>query len=318
MGLHEAEFSWVAETHGVDVELVRQMTFRSMEGRVVREIRSRLHPAWWLRARYGASDRSFGAMFCPLCLGEDRVPYFRLAWRLGFNAVCPQHSVLYLDRCLHCGSPPWPGGCGGTHNHSIQFFRFDHCWSCGDLLSAQSVQRADRMDFCCEWLDRSHVELAGNNISTIDMFAALRAMCQIFIRRSSREKLLKSKKWEAVAASVGNSTARGHAVEYCCVADRYALIQAAKYLLANWPENFLREMIECDISRSLFFGTTHMHPPWVDTVINTCLAKQNRWVTELDVRRVVCDLRTEGVRITKGEIWRRLNWRGFIAPDWLT
>lgn len=318
LGLHESAFEWIAAVHNVTIGDVRQMTFRSMEGKVVGEIRSRLHPAWWLRARYGQSERSFGAMFCPLCLGEDHVPYFRLTWRLGFNVVCPRHSVLYLDQCQRCGSPPWPGGCGGSHHHSSHFTSFDHCWSCGELLSGQSVQSAVNINVCTQWLEQSHVEMAGNTVPVIEMFSALRAMCQIFLRTNTREKLLKSGKWTQIAAAFENSTARGNAVEYCQVTDRHLLIQAAEYLLTNWPSNFLTEMIDSDVTRSLFFGTTHMHPSWVDAVINTSLAKQNRWVTEKEVRRVVADLRSEGTPITKAEIWRRLKWWGTITPDWLS
>lgn len=142
-------------------------------------------------------------------------------------------------------------------------------------------------------------------------------MCQLFMRTNTRERLLSSGKWPKVEATFWSPSVLGNAVEHCCVADRHALIQAAEYLLSEWPRNFLGEMIESDISRSLFFGATHMHPPWIDDVINRNLAKQNRWVTEEDVRRVVASLQQEGVRLTKAEIWRRLNWWGRIDPKWL-
>ena len=290
------------------------MTFRSLVGTVVSGLHSRQHPAWWLRARYGASERSYGAMFCPRCLDEDRVPHFRLAWRLGFNVVCPQHAVLYLDQCQECGAPPWPGGCGRADQLSNAFTGMDRCWRCGALLSKQRSDVTGTVVPCYAWLKNGHAPICDeHHVPAIEGFAVLRAMCQLFIRNKTRTLLLKSGRWPAVEAVFKP----GNAVEHFCARDRYVLLQAAMDILSEWPDNFLSISIQCGISRSLFNGTTHMHPKWVDAVINSSLAKQNRWVTEEDVRRVVANLRDEGGKVTKGEIWRRLDWWGRIDNDWL-
>lgn len=51
---------------------------------------------------------SFGQQFCPLCLGEDAAPYFRLGWRLYFVTACRRHRVHLCDRCPGCGEPIQP------------------------------------------------------------------------------------------------------------------------------------------------------------------------------------------------------------------
>jgi hypothetical protein len=41
--------------------------------------------------------------WCPMCLAEDRVPYYRLAWSLQSATVCCRHHVQLQRRCAHCG-----------------------------------------------------------------------------------------------------------------------------------------------------------------------------------------------------------------------
>src|SRR5205814_803631 len=49
--------------------------------------------------------QNFGQQFCPLCLHEDKEPYYRKRWRLAFMTCCEIHAVALLDRCPQCGSP---------------------------------------------------------------------------------------------------------------------------------------------------------------------------------------------------------------------
>lgn len=40
--------------------------------------------------------------YCPDCLCEDPVPYWRFTWRMAYFLVCPKHRCVMLDRCLAC------------------------------------------------------------------------------------------------------------------------------------------------------------------------------------------------------------------------
>ena len=43
-----------------------------------------------------------GLMYCPRCLAEDKIPYFRKKWRYTFYNVCPKHQIFLTDRCWKC------------------------------------------------------------------------------------------------------------------------------------------------------------------------------------------------------------------------
>lgn len=50
-----------------------------------------------------SSSRGYSSYrYCPDCLREDPVPYWRFTWRMVYFLVCPKHRCVMLDRCLAC------------------------------------------------------------------------------------------------------------------------------------------------------------------------------------------------------------------------
>lgn len=294
------------------------MTFRSFCGVVAKSVESRRHAQWWLPARYGTSEAMVGAMFCPACLAHDAVPYFRLNWRIGFNVVCPQHGVEYIDHCRECGSRPWPAGCSGVQKISEAFSDMDRCWRCGARLSRQITAPAVTLLEFDHWLSRGYSTITGQTVPALEMFTGVRAICQLFLRARTRAMLFSTGSWPELERAFQRQSELPTMVERLCVEARHPLLRVALGMLHDWPTNFLRAVGEAGITRAHFNGTEQLNPSWLQSVIDTALARQNRWIQESDVRRIVMELRREGQRVTKAEIWRRLNWWGDIDPTWLT
>ena len=51
---------------------------------------------------YHRKRQGFGLQLCPYCIQEDEIPYFRKAWRITFNTICPTHRCMLIDRCPSC------------------------------------------------------------------------------------------------------------------------------------------------------------------------------------------------------------------------
>lgn len=61
---------------------------------------------WILPIRnYGMRHSAFGQQFCPECLTNDPIPYFRKQWRVALFTYCLEHQVELHDACPACGSP---------------------------------------------------------------------------------------------------------------------------------------------------------------------------------------------------------------------
>ncbi len=88
---------------------------------------------------YHRKHTAFGMQYCPLCLSEDKEPYFRIAWRLALYTFCPIHKVMMQDHCA----------CGASVNfHRIELGKvniidvgtLDECWKCACKLSDISTE----------------------------------------------------------------------------------------------------------------------------------------------------------------------------------
>lgn len=314
-GLDLDDLFWIAQTHGQPLLRVSQMTQRFYLATAFDSLEPRRHPPWWLRARYGRDQRSYGPMFCPLCLAEDSIPYFRLSWRLSLNFMCPRHMIRLCDTCPHCGAAPWPSGCSiPTRLHS-DFRCLSVCWDCGgDLRTAPRIAEAGTA--IPDLLPELSLNPSLAQFQIIEQLAALRAVCHVFIRRRSRESIDALDEWgQRVVGNLGEPG--GHALEYLDVSRRSVLIPAALELIEEFPERLVAFLHRSGVSRWHFCGSTHLHPAWFDAVVNTRLARQNRWVREHEVREVIQAERAAGRRATKAAIRRKLHWQGDIPTAWM-
>jgi len=78
-----------------------------------------------------------GLQFCPYCLYDDKIPYFRRHWRLSLFTVCEVHHQLLIEKCPLCGWSILPGR---FVENDIHAHRIGSCWFCGyDLKSADPM-----------------------------------------------------------------------------------------------------------------------------------------------------------------------------------
>jgi hypothetical protein len=45
---------------------------------------------------------SFGIVFCPECLKNDKIPYFRKHWRLSISIICVKCGIYLHEKCPNC------------------------------------------------------------------------------------------------------------------------------------------------------------------------------------------------------------------------
>ena len=50
-----------------------------------------------------STAQSAWLQYCPVCLRDDEVPYFRCSWTLATRVSCFHHSCRLRDRCPSCG-----------------------------------------------------------------------------------------------------------------------------------------------------------------------------------------------------------------------
>lgn len=316
LGANEGDFLWLSKTHGTSIEDLRKMTLAGGGSLLMDGSRHRHFP-WWIPPRYGTRLPGRGAMYCPSCLAEDDVPHFRLSWRFAFNYACLKHETQLIDQCPACGVPPWPGGCGVLDHVHPRFQSHGCCWQCGfDMRQTRPIE-CRQVTQPQSWLSDGVCDLANSHVPTSEMFSALRAVCQLFIRTRSRDLiLLNSDRWSSIAKQVDPFSSED-VIERLPVAVRADLVPAAVSLILDWPHSFLTFANECGISRTHFNGTYHLSPAWFNECVDQNLARQNRWVSAAMIRNAVVELRREGEAPTKHKVRKRLRWQGDFSAELL-
>lgn len=310
--IRDDDLQWLSAAHELAPEAISKMIFTGIAGRIHPPSSQTPHPPWWVRARYPANARPFGPMYCALCLKTDEVPYFRLFWRLGFVTHCPVHRTQLEDQCSYCLCAPWPRGSGARETMSSKFVDFRKCWRCGIELDAKSKHQEGSVGRWRSWLETGTAELGKQFVPSTEAFMALRAICHLFLRNRSRSQILKnSNQWSLLVSAMSPEAQVTQAIEQCSVSDRALLVLAAAELLEEWPLQFLSFATECRLQREHFSGCYRLMPNRMRQVVDTQLARQNRWVTAAVLSDTISLLATElGHSPSKTAVRQRLKWSG--------
>ncbi|AXH16203.1 hypothetical protein CP985_00400 [Malaciobacter mytili LMG 24559] len=86
---------------GLSLKQILQMSLRSEEGYLFTCEENSLYPTFQIRKLVDKRTHN-GLMYCPKCLAEDNIPYFRKKWRYSFYNACPKHKIFLTDRCWKC------------------------------------------------------------------------------------------------------------------------------------------------------------------------------------------------------------------------
>lgn len=90
---------------GTPPEMARATTLRAYEGWLYPRFKASGALQWIQTLKmYHRKFEGFGLQYCPACLREGTVAYYRKSWRVAFNTICVQHQCMLRDRCSNCGA----------------------------------------------------------------------------------------------------------------------------------------------------------------------------------------------------------------------
>lgn len=127
---------------GVPARDIYSMCLQFYEGTVVERLHVNTPTNWVLPTGvYHRIRTRYGLQWCPICLREDPVPYFRRQWRMAFCSCCPKHGILLADRCHKCRSPAVPFRSGITTCYKCASDLRDHppCPALAEAIIAEDL-----------------------------------------------------------------------------------------------------------------------------------------------------------------------------------
>lgn len=262
----------------------------------------------WVRpvGVYHRERKRAGMQFCPLCLAQSPVTYYRLKWRLALYVVCEHHQCVMEERCPECLAPI------AFHRHGIgrrkaiddEALRF--CSLCHfDLASMDPV--------FCSWPDEATWQRLQSLIAAIEQATwdcgPLTPPCSVpfFMGVRTLISVLNGHNGERLRRLLGNTIGveiPWHApgqhdeFEYQSPSARLILLLAVTWLLVDWPERFLSLCAQARFTRSRLAERVDRLPFWLAYVANTHLDRRRYLPNPVETQSAGHYLQAQGLAVT--------------------
>ena len=217
-------------------------SFKDYEGWLFKAFAPNKYPPWLLLNSMQNFQRRLPAMqFCPECLSNDKQPYFRRHWRLGFVTLCTTHWQ-HLHGCCPCCQAPVNFHCLPRNTQNLAI-----CYQCRfDLRLTPPQVLKDRPSYQRLWrfqaiLLRSFVvteyRLPSQEIaSTYRFFLKLHQLAHFLTthHRAGRNRAELCQQLGIENFHPHFLLRRRHAIEALSVSDRFRLM----LLLVAWLDRY--------------------------------------------------------------------------------
>ncbi|TJZ77527.1 TniQ family protein [Chitiniphilus eburneus] len=289
---HPAILALLERQTGQSVEALRLRTLQCYEG-LIYDVLPQFGNAAWVRPAgvFHRDRRRAGMQFCPACLADDRVPYFRLRWRLAFYGLCHIHGTCMLDCCPWCGSPVMFHRHGIGRDRVIPHATLCLCSVCNaDLREApvapptwQDHASLQRYIDVCQLFSHRHWDCGEFTPGcSISFFHGLRVLLAALSGRFG----IRIRPYLADLGIELNGMMGLPKVdyEYYRTAEQRQLMLTVMWLLEGWPARFLDVCYARQLTRSRLTSIEPELPYWLYRVAADYLDQRQYWPCEQELR----------------------------------
>jgi len=279
----------LCQATGQPLQVLRGMSLARYEGTFYEELTSHGSIAWLVSLGiFHRTRKHAGMQYCPLCLKNDPLPFYRQSWRVALAVICKHHGCVMEDVCPQCMAPII------FHRHGVGRDKCPHvsllrkCHSCGADLGLtiprypswpdeQTLQLLTALatDFeACPWSQIVHGVPCA-----IPFFTGFHKVIALLNGRYGER--LQSTFCPALDVEV-LPRSKAH-FEHQGIDRRLKLVLRACWLLQEWPDRFVRCCRAMGMSRSRTTELPGTLPYWLETVLSNYLDQRIYFVSEQEV-----------------------------------
>jgi hypothetical protein len=268
---------------GTSPEMAWNTTLRTYEGLLYSKFRMSGALHWILTLKmYHRKREGFGLQFCPTCLADDAIPYFRKSWRVAFNTVCTRHGTMLLDRCPTCDVAAVPHRLDMAKPDAMEIAPLSYCHSCGfDLRNAPTlepisydVQASALLIEAMRALDAEHRQ---DSEWDLGRYAVMHQLCRLmtapYKHVSLREFVL-----DQVGAQDIHLTEGHISFEMRSIEERHFLMQLTAWLLVDLERRLSAAWRSRAVRYNLLLKDFTEPPTWYERVVE----KLSDWRSRID------------------------------------
>ncbi len=280
----EQLFTVLANKSHLSLSDILSMSLRSEEGYLF-ACNECLYPPRQIRKLLDKRTH-YGLMFCPVCLREDKVPYFRKQWRYLFYNVCPIHRVYLVDRC---------GGCF----ERIRFHKMSsndaivYCHNCGRDLRKTRLKKVDDKHLygiqAVAWFEKGlqhgYFIIGNEKINSLWIF-------QVFTNLYAMLKSLENLQLSNFSLldeyqELQSKLSKYHSKKASLIYENFLLTTMVYHLFQNFPHNFRAFIKENNLTHRDFVHGFQNVPFWYLGIIQDLIPMQNKVGREISKSEVL-------------------------------
>jgi Zn ribbon nucleic-acid-binding protein len=246
----------------------------------------------------------YGLLFCPQCLKEDKIPYFRKQWRYTFYNACSKHKVFLADRCGVC-----------YERVRLSKMRFNgsivHCSKCGNDLRKTRTRKVpgdynyslDAIRWFEEGLKNGYFVINGEKIHSLWIFQSYTRLSLLLDRKE--ELVLDGFSMLAEYKSLCKKLDHYNSKKCGPIYKNFFACAMIYHLFQNFPDNLISFAKSNDLTHRDFVHEFKDVPFWYKEEIDKYIPVENtigREITKSEVIAAIEYLKKLNVNVTQEKV----------------
>lgn len=298
----EKLFNSLVVKSSLDKKELLKMSLRSEEGYLF-SCNDCLYPPKQIR-KFTDKRTHYGLMFCPKCLAEDKVPYYRKKWRYYFYNACSKHKIFLTDRCWVC-------------YEKIKLAKMSHlkevcfCSKCErDLGLTITIPIQSNLAYglkAVSWFEqglaRGYFTINKQKIHSLFVFESFTKLCYLL---DKKEKLILEgfpliEEYKTICKKLDKYDSKKDLV----IQKDFILTAMVYYLFQNYPNNLLSFAQQNKLTYREFTHGFKEIPFWYKKMIGELVPIQNkigREISESEVIGAIKYLKSHGIATSQKKV----------------
>ena len=225
-------------------------------------------------------------MFCPKCLSEDKIPYYRKKWRYYFYNACPEHGVFLTDRCWGCYEKV---RLAKINCHKEICF----CSKCGkDLRLITTVRTRDNFTYglkAIKWFENGlksgYFIINQQKIRSLSVFESMTKICYLLNGKEG----LKFKNFPLIDEynAICKKLSVYNSKKTISIQKDFILTAMTYHLFQNYPDSLLNFIRQNHMTYRDFTHDFKDIPFWYKEAIGKILPPQNKMGRTIDENEII-------------------------------
>lgn len=249
---------------------------------------------------------NYGMMFCPKCLSEDKIPYWRKKWRYDFYNACTKHKIFLADRCGNCYERV------KVTKMSVSD-KVVFCSNCGrDLrltepahVSEECFQGLEAIEWFESAFKRGYFQIGGKEIWSVLFFQIYNRFKLLLDRKENLilREFAMLEKYQQLCKKLENYNSKKGAPVY----KNFFLNTMVYHLFEDFPKKFIQFANDNKLTYRDFIHGIKEAPFWYQGMIEEHVPKKDtvgRQITKEEVLGAIMYLQDQNKKVTQEEVAR--------------